>query len=80
MAKFSVSDKGIGIKGEDIEKIFQKFTQLDPGTNRKYGGMGIGLAITKKFVELQGGKIWVQSKFGEGSTFTFTLPIEAKKR
>ena len=80
MARFSVSDRGIGIKEEDIEKIFQKFTQLDSGTSRKYGGTGIGLAISKTFVELHGGRIWVESKYGEGSTFTFTLPIEAKKR
>jgi len=75
MAKFSVSDRGIGIKEEDMEEIFQKFTQLDSGTSRKYGGMGIGLAITKQFVEFLGGKIYVESKPGVGSTFTFTLPL-----
>jgi signal transduction histidine kinase len=80
MAKFSVSDTGIGIKEEDIEKTFQEFTQLDSGVSRKYGGTGIGLAITKQFVELHGGKIYVNSKPGVGSTFTVLLPIEAKKR
>lgn len=80
MARFSVSDTGIGIKEEDIGKIFQKFTQLESGTTRKYGGTGIGLALAKQFVELHGGKISVESKPGVGSTFTFLLPIEAKKR
>jgi PAS domain S-box-containing protein len=79
MARFSVSDKGIGIREDDVRKLFQKFTQLDSGTTRKYGGTGIGLAVTKQLVELHGGKIWAQSKYGEGSTFTFLLPIEAKK-
>ena len=79
MARFSVSDRGIGIKEEDIEKIFQKFTQLESGTSRKYGGVGISLAISKKFVELHGGRIWAQSRYGEGSTFTFTLPFKSKE-
>jgi PAS domain S-box-containing protein len=78
-AKFSVSDRGIGIKEEDIEEIFHEFTQLDSGTDRKYGGAGIGLAITKKFVELHGGRMWAQSKFGEGSTFTFLIPLRTKE-
>jgi PAS domain S-box-containing protein len=79
MAKFSVSDIGIGIKEEDMLYIFQKFTQLDTGMNRRYGGTGIGLAMVKHIVELHGGKIWAESKFGEGSTFTFLLPLKAKK-
>ena len=79
MAQISVSDTGIGIREENIAKLFQKFEQLDPGISKKYGGTGLGLAITKQLVELHGGRIWVQSKYGEGSTFTFLLPIEAKK-
>jgi PAS domain S-box-containing protein len=79
MAKFSVSDTGIGIKEEDKNKLFIDFEQLDSGISRKYGGTGLGLAITKKLVELHGGKIWVDSEFGVGSTFTFSLPIKAKK-
>jgi PAS domain S-box-containing protein len=75
MAKFSVSDTGIGIKEEDKNKLFNDFEQLDSGISRKYGGAGLGLAITKKLVELHGGKIWVDSEFGVGSTFTFLLPI-----
>ncbi|MFZ2409958.1 MAG: PAS domain S-box protein, partial [Candidatus Methanoperedens sp.] len=80
MAKFSVSDTGIGIKEEDMGKLFRMFQQVDMGTSRRYGGSGIGLAITKQLVELHGGKIWVESKYGEGSTFTFTLPLVAKKK
>lgn len=79
MAKFSVSDTGIGIKEKDMVYLFQKFTQLDTGMNRRYGGTGIGLASVKQIVELQEGKIWAESKYGEGSTFTFLLPLKAKK-
>lgn len=79
-ASFSVSDNGIGIEEEDMGKLFRVFQQLDSGIARKYGGTGLGLAITKQLVELHGGKIWVESKYGEGSTFTFTLPLKPKKR
>ena len=79
MALFSVSDTGIGIKEEDMGTLFNKFQQIDSGTTRKYGGTGLGLAISKQLVELQGGKIMAESKFGQGSTFTFILPIEEKK-
>jgi two-component system CheB/CheR fusion protein len=79
MVKISVSDKGIGIKEEELLRLFQKFEQLDSGTSRKYEGTGLGLAITKQLVELHGGKITVESKYGQGSTFTFSLPIDGKK-
>ncbi|MFA4956817.1 MAG: PAS domain-containing sensor histidine kinase [Candidatus Methanoperedens sp.] len=79
MAKVSVSDTGIGIKEENGGKLFQKFEQLESGISQKYGGTGLGLAITKQLVEQHGGKIWAESKYGEGTTFTFTLPIVAKK-
>ncbi len=75
MAKISVSDTGIGIKEEDVPRLFQKFEQLDSGISRKYDGTGLGLAITKQLVELHGGNILVESNYGEGSTFTFFLPI-----
>lgn len=78
-AKFSVRDTGIGIKGDELDRIFKEFEQLDSGNTRKYGGIGLGLAITKKLVELHGGKIWVESKFGVGSTFIFLLPLKAIK-
>ena len=79
MAKFSVSDTGIGIKEVDKNKLFKDFEQLDSGISKKYGGTGLGLAITKKLIELHGGKIWVDSELGAGSTFTFLLPIKANK-
>jgi PAS domain S-box-containing protein len=80
MARFSVSDTGIGIKEENRIKLFRSFQQVDSGISRRYGGIGLGLAITKQLVELHGGTITVDSKLGEGSTFIFTLPIEARKR
>jgi len=79
MAQISVSDTGIGIREENIGKLFQKFEQLEPGISKKYGGTWLGLAITKQLVELHGGSITAESKFGEGSMFTFTLPLLAKK-
>lgn len=79
MAKFAISDTGIGIREEHMDKLFDMFYQIDSGLNRKCGGTGIGLAVTKQLVEQHGGRIWVESKFGEGTTFTFTLPLEVKK-
>ncbi|MBU4374612.1 MAG: PAS domain-containing sensor histidine kinase [Euryarchaeota archaeon] len=79
MVKISVADTGIGIKEEDIPRLFQKFEQLDSGISRKYDGSGLGLAITKQLVDMHGGKIWVESKYGEGSNFIFLLPIGGKK-
>ncbi|MFZ2410284.1 MAG: HAMP domain-containing sensor histidine kinase, partial [Candidatus Methanoperedens sp.] len=78
MARISVSDTGIGIKEENVGKLFHKFEQLESGISQKYGGTGLGLAITKQLVELHGGKIQADSKFGGGSTFTFMLPLKAK--
>lgn len=79
-AQISVSDTGVGIKEEDMEKLFMVFQQLDSGFARKYGGTGLGLAISKQLVELHGGKIWAESRYGEGSTFTFLLPLKIKRR
>jgi len=79
MVKISVVDTGIGIKEEDLPRLFQKFEQLDSGISRKYEGTGLGLAITKQLVEMHGGKIWVESKYGQGSKFIFLLPIGGKK-
>jgi PAS domain S-box-containing protein len=80
MAKFSVADTGIGIREEDMQKLYSEFEQLDSGITKKYGGSGLGLAITKKLVELHGGTITVESRYGEGSTFTFVIPIIAQKK
>ena len=79
LSKFSVSDTGIGIKEEDMGKVFSAFEQLNLGIASKYGSTGLGLLVTKKLVELQGGTITCESKYGQGSTFTFTLPMRSKK-
>ncbi len=78
MAKISVSDTGIGIKEEDMGKLFRDFSQVSPETSKEYGGTGLGLVITKKLVELHGGSITAESKYGEGSTFAFTIPVKKK--
>ncbi len=72
----SVSDTGIGIKREDLGKLFREFEQLNSDITKNYGGTGLGLAISKKLVELHGGQIWIESRYGEGSTITFTLPFK----
>jgi len=74
--QFTVSDTGIGISDEDKKVIFEEFRQLDGTTSRKFGGTGLGLAISKKILGLLGGKIWVASIEGEGSVFSFTIPIK----
>ncbi|MCB1158469.1 MAG: response regulator, partial [Leptospiraceae bacterium] len=70
-----VQDTGIGIPRERIDSIFQTFEQVDASIERKYGGTGLGLAVTRKLIELHGGKIWAESELGIGSTFYFTLPL-----
>jgi signal transduction histidine kinase len=71
----SVVDTGIGIAKEDQEAIFEEFRQASGSYAHKREGTGLGLTLTKRFVEMHGGKIWVESEVGKGSTFTFTLPI-----
>jgi len=73
--EFSVADSGIGIKGEDIPKLFQPFTQLESGYTKTYEGTGLGLALNRQLVELHGGRIWVESSIGRGSKFSFTIPL-----
>ncbi|HEX9142848.1 MAG TPA: ATP-binding protein, partial [Candidatus Binatia bacterium] len=72
----SVTDTGIGIAKEDQEAIFEEFRQVGSNYAQKREGTGLGLALTRKFIELHGGKIWVESEVGKGSKFTFTLPIK----
>ncbi len=80
MVQISVSDTGIGIKKEDVGKLFKKFQQIESATYKKYGGTGLGLAISKELVELHGGRIWAESKYGEGTTFIFKLPLNESKK
>ncbi|HXI43471.1 MAG TPA: two-component regulator propeller domain-containing protein [Bryobacteraceae bacterium] len=75
---FSVADSGCGIAPEKIELIFQPFAQADGSTTRKYGGTGLGLTICTRLVELMGGKIWVESEIGRGSTFHFTSRLQVQ--
>jgi signal transduction histidine kinase len=75
-AVISVRDTGIGIAQEDQAAVFEEFRQVGRDYTRKQEGTGLGLALTKKFVELHGGRIWVESEIGKGSTFTFTLPLQ----
>ncbi|HTK93581.1 MAG TPA: GAF domain-containing protein [Verrucomicrobiae bacterium] len=74
-AEVSVVDTGVGIAPEDQEAVFEEFRQVGTDYARKHEGTGLGLALARKFVELHGGKIWVTSQVGQGSTFTFSIPI-----
>jgi len=73
----SVRDTGIGVPAEDVERIFESFQQGKSGVSGKYQGTGLGLAISQQLVEMHGGRIWVKSSPGHGSTFTFTIPQRA---
>ncbi|WP_228038487.1 diguanylate cyclase domain-containing protein, partial [Nostoc sp. LEGE 12450] len=71
----SISDTGIGIPKDKLDRIFESFEQVEGSARRQYGGTGLGLAITRNLIELHGGRIWVDSNLAKGSVFTFTLPI-----
>ena len=70
-----ISDTGIGIKEEDLSKIFNEFYRVENPINQNVKGTGLGLTLARKIIEAHGGKIWVTSKLNEGTTFHFTLPI-----
>ena len=75
---YRVADTGIGIPESELENIFAEFRQVDATVTREFGGSGLGLAITKKFAELHGGRVWVESRFGEGCTFFLCVPLRTK--
>jgi signal transduction histidine kinase len=70
-----VSDTGIGIKAEEVGRLFNEFEQLESGASRRHEGTGLGLALTRKILEAQGGEVSVESEVGKGSSFTVILPI-----
>ncbi len=76
MLKVSIKDTGIGIDKKRQKAIFEGFHQADGSATREYEGLGLGLTISKKLVELHGGRIWLNSKIGQGSEFNFTLPLK----
>jgi CheY-like chemotaxis protein len=77
--QFSVRDTGIGIQSDWLDRLFKPFAQAEVSTARRYGGTGLGLAISKRLVELMGGKMWAESVPGEGSTFHFTINVQADR-
>jgi signal transduction histidine kinase len=76
----SVADNGIGIPAKDLPRVFERFFQVETHLTRRYGGMGLGLSVAKAMIELHGGRIWLESEEGKGSTFIFLLPIEQSQR
>ena len=72
----SVHDEGIGVPQADLERIFERFYKVDRVRPRGRGGTGLGLAIARQIAESHGGRIWVESREGEGSTFSFVIPVE----
>jgi len=78
--KVSVIDDGIGITSKDLPRVFERFFQAESHLTRRYGGMGLGLAVAKAMIEIHNGRIWVESEEGKGSTFVFLLPVEQTQK
>jgi signal transduction histidine kinase len=78
--RVSVTDTGTGIAPEHQGKIFEEFKQVDDSSTRKAGGTGLGLAIARRIIEMHGGRMWVESALGQGSTFAFIVPIRVERR
>jgi PAS domain S-box-containing protein len=74
--RFTIADTGVGIPDDKLAMVFERFTQADSSTTRRYGGSGLGLTISKRLVELMGGRIWCESTLERGSTFSFVVPFE----
>ena len=79
VAEIAVADTGVGIAPEDQEAVFEEFRQVGTA-DKKAEGTGLGLALSRKFIELHGGRIWVESEVGKGSTFRFTLPLRIEQQ
>jgi signal transduction histidine kinase len=76
----AVRDTGPGIPAGDQAKLFHEFVQADTTVAQQKGGTGLGLAISKRIIEMHGGKIWIESVLGQGSTFSFTVPVRVEQR
>jgi signal transduction histidine kinase len=76
----SVADTGPGIAEAEQQRIFEEFQQVDSSSTRSKGGTGLGLAIAKRIVEMHGGKLWVESVLGSGSTFYFSIPVRTERQ
>lgn len=78
--QFLVGDNGIGIPREDLHRIFERFYRVDKGRSQELGGTGLGLSIVKHLIQAHGGRVWAESRLGEGSTFHFTLPSPVEEK
>ena len=76
---FSIADTGIGIPAEHLSRLFEDFTQADGSSTRVYGGLGLGLTLVRRLVQIKGGRIWAESQEGKGSTFNVMLPFEVSE-
>ena len=76
IVRLTIADTGVGIPADKLERVFDRFYQVDGSATRRFGGAGLGLAIVRRIIEAHGGQIWVESDLGQGSSFKFTLPTE----